>query len=472
MRPHMRWWIVGLAVAVAVVTVVSGILIFVTDRPSPDSTAFHRGDWQPPPQQVLASPMGLRPVPGWRTTVQDLGLADSSIIGTTDNPTWSTPFVGSVDNYGYFLATDPGQPHRRLWLVGLDIHTGEPLFSPVRIDSGSTAPRCFLNGPESVLCVADEVRGDEVDSTAWVIDTRTGEVLFNGPTQLHTTPGSGVRVDQVGIYAVAEILGQGILGIGRHAETTWLVPGVTKVSTSPRAADTNQAPLAVAEDSADGAEQVVVFSLIDGKVITPNFDDGLVPQAAVVYPGGFAIKAVADNSMSVPDAVMFFDETGNRLHETHISGFLSVLSSTLPAVASSSYRVFGTNGTGLIQLPDGLGGDALLIGHRLYVPESTWEGSSKVRRWRQFDLTTGNEGLACRPNMSQYIGNDGRVGVLQTSADEVTGASTFAMDLASCQKLWATPVNAERFYRLWRIGDTLVELSDDAMELHSLVAPG
>ncbi|MFN3003997.1 hypothetical protein [Mycolicibacterium wolinskyi] len=403
--------------------------------------------------------------------MQDLGLADSSIIGTTDNPTWATPFVGSVDNHGYFLATNPGQPHRQLWLVGLDIHTGEPLFSPVTIDSGSNTPKCFLNGPESVLCVADEVRGDEVQSKAWVIDTRTGKVLFNGPTQLHTTPGSGVRVDQVGIYAVAEMLGQGIFGIGPQAETTWLVPGTTKVSTSPRTADADHAPLAIAEDSADGTDQVVVFSLIDGKVITPDIDDGLVPQAAVVYPGGFAIKAVAENSMSVSDAVMFFDETGNRLHETHISGPLSVLSSTPPVVESSpSYSVFGANGTELIQLPDGLGSDALLIGHRLYVPESTWEGSSKVRRWRQFDLTTGKGGVACRPNMSQYIGNDGSVGVFETSANEVTGASTFAMDLASCEKLWATPVNAESFHRLWRINDTLVELSDDAKELHSLVS--
>jgi hypothetical protein len=73
--------------------------------------------------------------------------------------------------------------------------------------------------------------------------------------------------------------------------------------------------------------------------------------------------------------------------------------------------------------------------------------------------------------MSGYVANDGRVGVFETVRYEITGATTFAMDLASCEKLWTTPVDPDSFHELWRIDNALVELSDDGKELHSLVAP-
>lgn len=416
--------------------------------------------------------MRARPVPGWRTNVRDLGLPESSIFGTTDDPIWSKPFIGAIENNGYFLASSQGSPDRQWWLAGMDVHTGKQLFAPVKIQAGPDFPHCFLNGPQLVLCITDAIHDGSMESVAWVIDTRTGDVLFNGPSNLHANSSDGPNVVQVGTYAVARVPGEGIYGMGPRTETTWFVPRVT-VGTTRWTSDAAPPTLAAAADPVPGSDRMTVFSLVDGKVITVELGEGQTPEKTVVYPGGFAVKAVAPFSAHLPDVVMFFDDAGNRVGQTDIWGPLSTLSMTLPMLESSpSYTFFGANGSGLIQLPgEGLGPHSVLIGHHLYAPESSWEGPVKVRRWRQFDLTTGKEGNACRPNMSSYIANDGSVGVFETVRYEITGATTFAMDLATCEKLWTTPVNPDSFHELWRIDNTLVELSDDGKELHSLVAP-
>ncbi|WP_133058785.1 hypothetical protein [Mycolicibacterium peregrinum] len=434
---------------------------------------FDRGDWQGPPQVVLNSPMRIRPVAGWRALASDIGLPESSVIGTTDDAAWSRPLVGFVGNSGYFLARNPALSGQQHWLIGLDTQTGKPLFAPVKLDLAERSPKCFLNGPESVLCLADDVREGKVESVAWVIDTHTGAVSFTGPTDLHTTPGSGVRIEQVGIFAVAELAGRGIYGIGHHAETTWSIPGASKVSPTEWTSDAAPPTLATAMDPASGPDRMVVFSLTDGEVIKADLGDDRISQTAVVYPGGFAFEATTSTKKSTPDVVVFFDDAGNRLGETEISGFLDVVSMTLPIVEGKpNSTVFGANGAGLMQVPDREPKrNAVLIGHRLFTPESDWEGPVQVRRWRQFDLTTGKETETCESNMSHYLANDGTVAVFETNRDEVTGATTFAMDLTTCEKLWTTPANPDSFHKLWRIGSTLVELSDDGRELHSLVAP-
>lgn len=474
--PAQRW-IVGMLIAVAVITAVAAGVVFVTARPAGNTTpTFHHGDWQPPPQAVLNSSMRIRPVPGWRANASSLGLPESSIIGTTDDAPWSMPLVGFVENNGYFLASNPGLAERQHWLIGLDTQTGDPLFAPVQLDVAAPSPKCFLNGPESVLCLSDDVREGRVESTAWVIDAHTGEVVFNGPTQLHTTPGSGVNVEQAGIYAVAQIRGEGLYGIGSHAETTWLVPHTAMVSSriSASAVDTAPPTLAAAQDTTPGSDGMVVFSLVDGKVMRPDLGNGNIPGSAVVYPGGFAMEIIADSEYSTPRSVAFFDDDSNRVGETKISGSLSPFSMSLPIVEDVPVStVFGANGAGLVQVPDQeLTQNSVLIGDRLFAPESNWEGPVKVRKWRQFDLTTGEERNTCRSNMSQYLANDGSVGVFETDRNDVTGATIFAMDLTACEELWTMPVDPDSFHRLWRIGDTLVELSDDGRELHSLVAPG
>ncbi|AIY47814.2 hypothetical protein [Mycolicibacterium fortuitum] len=469
-----RWWIVGIVVAVVACLIGTGIFAFDAGRSTNGSVpTFQREDWQPPPQVVLASTMRERPMPGWRATGTDLGLPDTTIFAESDrNPGSTTPFVGSVNNNAYFLASSPGSPDRQQWLVGLDVDTGERLFHPVKIDAGQNFLKCFLNGPETVLCLADDVQDGNAEGMAWVVDAKSGDIMFNGPSQLHATPVSNIAVQQVGIYAVAEVRDKGVYGVGPHAETTWFVPGATKVKPAKWPADFVPPALAVAQNSAMSSNRVVIFSLIDGKVITPHISGEGNPLTAVVYPGGLAVEAATDTNSSIPDTVVFLDDAGNYISETNSSGDLTLLSMTLPMLKSSpSYTIFGGNGADLLELPGaGLGPDSVLIGHRVYVPESNWEGPVKVRRWRQFDLTTGGEGNTCRSNMSHYVANDGHVGVFETGRNDAVGATSFAMDLATCEKLWTIPVNPDSFHRLWHISGDLVELSDDGTELHSLVA--
>jgi hypothetical protein len=473
--PSARRFMIVMAILVTIFVVILGIVVFVT-RPSTDNSAptFHRGDWQAPPETVLASSMRDRPVAGWRVQMADLGLALSGNFGDSEEyRTWSTPFVGSVENKAYFLASNPGTPGRRWWLIGLDVQTGKSLFDPVGIDPGPNPLKCFVNGPDYVLCAALDDRVGRNEATAWVIDTRAGSLVFNGPTEFYPTPGSTSTLKQVGLYTVAEVKDKGLYGVGPRAETTWFVPHAENVAPTDWNADTAPPLLATAQDFTKGPDYAVVFSVVDGTVITPDLGEGRIPESAVVYPQGFAILAAGNRSALTRDVVMFFDNEGNRVGESDIQGTLSDLSMVLPLIESApSYTVYGANGAGLIQLPgENLGPDGLLIGHRLYAPQSEWEGPVKVRRWRQFDLSTGEEGTACRPNMMWYIANDGKVGVFETSQHETTGATFFGMDLTTCEKLWSVPVNWESFHRLWRINDMLVELSDDGKELHSLVAP-
>src|SRR5437868_10162718 len=126
-----RRWIIGMVAAVAICTVAAGVVVILAGRtPGKSVAAFHRGDWQPPAQKVLASSMRQEPIPGWRTHVEDLGLPESSIFGTSDNSAQSDPFVGAVDTNSFFLTSSPGAPDRQWWLAGLDVDTGKRLFSP------------------------------------------------------------------------------------------------------------------------------------------------------------------------------------------------------------------------------------------------------------------------------------------------------------------------------------------------------
>ena len=48
---------------------------------------------------------------------------------------------------------------------------------------------------------------------------------------------------------------------------------------------------------------------------------------------------------------------------------------------------------------------------------------------------------------------------------------TYGLDLATCKTLWTTTSRRDAFHYLWRVNTTLVQLSEDATELMSLVAP-
>jgi hypothetical protein len=95
-------------------------------------------------------------------------------------------------------------------------------------------------------------------------------------------------VVQVGDYLVAAMEGEGVHGVGPHAELTWFISGsghLTQSAEWPR--DVGPQRLAVQ----DGVStQSVVFSVEDGKVIKPEVPPGERPGRAMVFPGGLGYE--------------------------------------------------------------------------------------------------------------------------------------------------------------------------------------
>lgn len=337
------------------------------------------------------------------------------------------------------------------------------MCAPVRLDTGEYAPRCFLNGPDVLLCI----RQQSDSATAWVISAHTGEVTYTGPTDLRISTGK-LGVVQVGIYAIAQTMNQGVYGVGPRAETTWFVPGAGKVST--RFVDSNVAPhtLATQVTGGRGSDRMVVFSVVDGGVITPELNDEFRPLSAVSYPGGFAVEVVGEGRKSTPDGVAFFDDVGKQLGRLDVSGALSQSSMDVPIVgAAPESLAFSRDGFELAKIARFYpGSTAVLIWNRLFVT-----GPSDGTPTKQYDLQTGIEGKECDIFLPGYIGSDGTVGVF---GDGNPGAApeTTAIDLASCERLWTITSPKGSFRDMWRVNTTLVQLSDDGTELMSLVAPG
>jgi hypothetical protein len=453
-------------VGLVAVVVVSTIFIVHWKRGGGEDAGIARDStWQPPPQTVLASSMDVQPVPGWTARVGDLGLPPQSKIATSADAAWSQPLIGYLGDSGFLLASSPDASDNRWWLVGIDVRTGLRLFAPVQLDTGLTPPNCFLNGPEALLCLRDDVQnGVALSSTAWVIDARSGVVSFSGTTDLRTSP-VGLRVAQVGSYAVAETTGQGVYGVGPRAETTWFVPGKGQVAR--RVAQvTNVAPQTLATQEA-GGDQTTVFSVVDGKVVTPEVEDGFRPLSGVVYPGGFAVEVVRDQSKSTPDAVEFFQDNGKRVGHANVSGFLSKTSMDVPIVQVVPDTVaFSPSGGELAKIATfGPGDVAILVGSRLLIDGASSDGGTK-----QYDLQTGASGRECDVSLADYLATDGEVGIFESGNPNV-GMVTKAMDLASCDPLWSSDSAVGSFRDVWRINTTLVQLSDDGTELMSLVAP-
>lgn len=418
--------------------------------------ATRDSNWTPPPQTFLASRMDVRPVAGWTARIGDVGLPPASTFASSADPIWSQPFVGDQGSRGFLIARTPDAAGSQWWLVGVDALTGERVFAPVRLDAAMFSPECFLNGPEAIVCLRDGDQG----GTAWVVDTRSGLVTFTGPTDLRTSSGA-LHVVQAGSYAVAQTTGQGVFGIGPRAATTWFVPGKGQVTTRPSRA-TNVAPQNLATQAA-GGDETTVFSLADGKVVTPELDPGLSWASAVVYPGGFAVEVVEPQSTSMPVGVEFFDIAGNKMGRADGSGFLSTSSMDIPIVESTVYSPAGHELANISRFENG--DPVLLIGTTLFAGGQSFDHDPQ-----RYDLATGSEGKACKVTLANYLATDGKVAIFQSNTPNV-GLVTKAVDLATCDVLWSIQSPFGSLRHVWRIDTSLVQLSDDGTELTSLVAP-
>lgn len=376
----------------------------------------------------------------------------------------SKPLIGYLDNKAYFLASRLDD--HDWWLVGVDVARGRPLFPPVPLASDTIyRPDCFLNGPNALLCL----RLDGTSTIAWTIHAETGAVTFRGPTALTQNPGHN-GVDQVGIYAIASEQGRGVSGIGNRAELTWFVGGHGDVDQRYRAqSDLGDPTIATQGVGGPATVRKVAFSLVDGKVLSPDLGPERQTLDAVVYPGGFATEAGPSGRLADPDEVLFYNAQAQQVGHLESGGRLATSSRDVPImVKPSGTTVYTQRGDPLARISsDGAEPDTVLIGTRLLVNAG---GGSSFPKWTQYDLRTGKQGPTCEDNYGNYLGTDGTVTVLRV-LDPDSGRVAKAVDLATCNSLWTIQAGVDSDAQVWRINTTLVQLSDDGKELMSLVAP-
>ncbi|ORA31891.1 hypothetical protein BST20_26135 [Mycobacterium branderi] len=348
----------------------------------------------------------------------------------------------------------------------MNVRDGRRLFPAVELTTEKRPPKCYLNGPEAVLCVHDFEA-----VTAWVVDAHTGRVSYRGPTDLRTYPAK-LGVHQVGIYAIALTENEGVYGVGPKADTTWFVPGAGHVDNLyPPSHDTAPPALATQVTGGRGSDARVVFSLSDGRVITPELDENAELQKTIVYPGGFAAEIADRQDRSVLTRVQFFDDAGKRTSRKSIHGDLpNIETLDLPVIeALKDWAVYTPDGGRLLKLTGERPVETRLIGTKFFFAQI---GGIMGPHWQQYDLRTGAQGKTCDYDLGYgyYLGTDGTVAVADFGNPNV-GRLTKAYDLSGCETLWTAASPVGSFHDLWRINTTLVQLSDDATELASLVAP-
>jgi hypothetical protein len=404
-----------------------------------------------PQQTLLTSSMRQQPVPGWTVTVDQLGLPP----GTVARP------VRNIGDLGVFLGiTDEGW-----WLLGLDVTSGKRTFGPVRLgpSDGATDFNCFVNGPPMVLCVR---QGADLNlpARAWVVDTSSGNVFFDGPTDLRVAGRHGQPVlEQLADYAIATVEGKGVYGVGSRGEVTWFVPGDGILTSQFTVRHLDTVPSTLAIQGGSGVADVV-FSVVDGRVVKPAMPQGIQLGRAVAYQGGFGYEYTVAGDYTTERAV-FFDDTGKKLSEPAVEGTLEHRSLDVPIVGSKSKDIVLTlDGGQLLQLPpSGPSPYARLIGSRFLVSTD-----AEHRVWQQYDLRTGEAGKTCEGESlwTYYIASDGEVIIALDEGDGLVQG----VDLTTCDVLWSIPGSAPNEAKeVWKVHTTLVQRTDD--KIFSLVAP-
>lgn len=449
-RRRRRWpLIVGALVVVVVVAIVGAVGWWFTDG----AEYWARSRWQPPKEALLSS-MRVHPIPGWNMNVADLGLPSGSTIARGNETSGIRgPIIETPDHRAVLLASSPGPTAPQWWLAGVDVDDGHVLFRPVALSVTAIAPSCFANGP-SVVCISD----DEQAATAWVIEAQTGHVTYTGPTELRLH-GSKLQAAQVGGYVVVAADGQGIYGVGPNAETTWFAPGMGKVFKE--GGDT------AVQGSARGSYAIELISVEDGKVITPALPDGTHLEDVNFFQGGFAAIVVAGKE---PPAAQFFNDAEKPTSDGRVHGLLGGTAGNLTAVLEDRDHVgiYGPSADKLLDVGGERPNGMQLIGTTLWVGETSVVDAA---HFQSYDLRTGEKGKPCAFDAANgYLGTDGSVFVrapLNQKSDDLA----MAYDLATCDMVWSIPRTAGSSGDVTRIGDTIVQLSDDGTELMSLVAP-
>ena len=315
-------------------------------------------------------------------------------------------------------------------------------------------PSCFPNGTD-VVCISDHV---VEPSTAWVIDAQTGVLIYTGPTALRLANGAQPSVERTPNYLVAMEKGLGAYGVGRRAEKTWYVPGFGNGLGS------------MADDIAfggKGPDDVVMFSVKDGRQWSPRLPSDAVFTNADFFEGGFAGEFDSGSSHRF---VQLFDSKGNPINDRRIKGWLAGVTGNLLAVLDSDVlSIYDTRGRKLLAMPSDSPRNTYLIGTTLWISEGA---DSAPNVYRSHDIHSGATGNPCELNFSDYLGTDGAVIVRAPRGREEAASGqplAQAYNLTTCEVAWTIPRPPGSLGTVDRLGDTLVRLSDDGTELFSLV---
>jgi hypothetical protein len=271
-------------------------------------------------------------------------------------------------------------------------------------------------------------------------------------------------VEQWGDYVLATVSGEGVHGVGPHAERTWFVPG--RGSLGQQRDWNHDAPtqtLAV-QGGAGSSTTDVVFSVADGHVVTPDMPQGARLGQAMIYPGGFGY-GYSTTGDYFSDQVAFFDDSGKSLSRPDSKEILLTGSRDIPMVQSpSTDTVVTLDGRKLLEFPKSTAMPSTrLIGERLFIDA----GGEREKSWQQYDLRTGASAKTCDIEGLgyYYTASDGAVALIRSD-----GSAARAFDLSTCDELWSLPGETQSEGKdVWRINTTLVQRTND--ELFSLVAP-
>ncbi|GAA2415217.1 hypothetical protein A7G45_06990 [Mycolicibacterium llatzerense] len=449
-NPRRRWPMIAAAIATVLAVVIgSGIWWWFLGG----AESWARSKWTPPRQDLL-SPLRSQPVPGWRTSISDLGLpADARINAGKDS--WEYPTIKTTSHRTYLLASTPGPPEQ-WWLAGMDSTIGRPLFPAVPLGETRQIPRCFPNGTD-VVCISDHV---VEPSTAWVIDGNTGALTYTGPTDLRYANGAQPQAERTPNYLVAMDKGRGAYGVGAHAEKTWHVALIGD-HLGPMSDD-----IAIGGTHDNPPNDTVMFSVKDGRQWTPQLPADAYMSNWNFFEGGFAgqFSTKADNEF-----VQLFNAEGKPLSDKRIQGHLTgVPGNLVTVVGRNAMSVHDLRGVKLLEIPGNAYRDTYLIGSTLWVNDSA---SDAPPAYRPYDMRSGATGAPCAFDFFRTVGTDGKVIVRaphdRTSPDWKLLAQAY--DLTTCEVAWSIPRPPGSLGTVTRLGDTLVRLSDDGTELFSLV---
>ncbi|MHA3023895.1 hypothetical protein ACXPWS_26940 [Mycobacterium sp. BMJ-28] len=416
--------------------------------------------------------LSRKPVPGWRLNAAEIGLPEGVSVGT---------LFASTGDKAYFVTdrTDPAGAASAGWIYGVDTQSGKPLFPPVELMGfrGYPLGECYGNGPGVALCLADANIDHGVPQTVWVVDLKQGRVTFTGETDLHLQGDGGAdkySVFAIGSYRaetrlVAAREGEGVYGIGPKAERTWFVagggeifdPGYREQSGVPAPTiATQNAPI----DTPDAPYRV--FSVVDGKDLTPSPPEGTAIRKSLVYNEGFAYSFQQSGK---PDGLLFYDTDGNPVgrYQDKTEDLTAVDNPVMPMARLRSdpakWLVLSAAGDMVQTLPAPDPDVSFkIVGTRLFISQPGAED-----RWQQWDLKTGASGQVCALGLGyDYVGSDGSIIVTGSGPNSST---VTAIDPSTCETVWQIdPEQPNEPLHLWQVGTGLIQATRD--QINALTA--